>query len=540
LLKTRAGVMGTTGAIPETTRTEAGARRPATGRGQRLGTPRSEQVRDALAVAVPALVAAGLCFYELGSRSLWLDESATVAIASQHGAAFGNAVAHDGGNMLGYYTLLHVLIGLFGKGAFLIRAPSALAAAASAAIVGVIALRIAGRRAAIASASLAAVSLPLVYWGQDARGYAVMVALISGSFLALLALLRADAGWRPWLAYAALTTAAVYAGLEAALVVPAQLVVLLWFRNRARAVISAAVAAAVCCAPLAVLAANRGSGQLFWVPPPSLPIAKQVAQALASSGLQPSFYTSTGTALLVLTAVVLVIGVAAMLSRRGGGQLPRWALALMLSWLLVPATLALLESAVGQSVFQARYLLVSLPAVALLLGLMLADQRVPRALALSAFVALLVLRALQLVPAYGVSPENWRAATAHVMADARRGDCSAFYPLDSRMPFQYYLTAPARAPRPVLPALSWTVVRPFVEDYSSLSAGALARLPSSCKRVWLVASHEGRVGGPPVSRGNFTRFLELTAALGRRYPHSRVTSFGYHSAVTVTLFTGAR
>ena len=48
---------------------------------------------------------------ELTTRSLWLDEAATVAIASQHGAAFGAALAHDGGNMLGYYGLMHVLIG---------------------------------------------------------------------------------------------------------------------------------------------------------------------------------------------------------------------------------------------------------------------------------------------------------------------------------------------------------------------------------------------------------------------------------------------
>ena len=59
--------------------------------------------------AVPAVVALALCLIELTTRSLWLDEAATVAIAGQHGSAFWHAAAHDGGNMLGYYALLHVL-----------------------------------------------------------------------------------------------------------------------------------------------------------------------------------------------------------------------------------------------------------------------------------------------------------------------------------------------------------------------------------------------------------------------------------------------
>ena len=86
-------------------------------------------------IGVPAVVALALCLYELTTRSLWLDEAATVAIAGQHGSAFWRAVAHDGGNMLGYYALLHVLIGWFGDGAVVIRLPSAIAAGAAAGAV---------------------------------------------------------------------------------------------------------------------------------------------------------------------------------------------------------------------------------------------------------------------------------------------------------------------------------------------------------------------------------------------------------------------
>ena len=72
-------------------------------------------------VIVPAALALALCLYELATRSLWLDEAATISIASQHGAAFGNALAHDGGNMLAYYGLVHVLISAFGHGVVVVR-----------------------------------------------------------------------------------------------------------------------------------------------------------------------------------------------------------------------------------------------------------------------------------------------------------------------------------------------------------------------------------------------------------------------------------
>ena len=103
--------------------------------------------------------------------------------------------------------------------------------------------------------------------------------------------------------------------------------------------------------------------------------------------------------------------------RTAGGE-AAWRPALMLAWLIVPALVALIESAIGQSIFQARYLLVSLPAVSLLLAWTLADRRVlsaprpTRLLAVGGVTALIVMRALQLAPAYGVSPENRRASAA--------------------------------------------------------------------------------------------------------------------------------
>jgi hypothetical protein len=365
-----------------------------------------------------------------------------------------------------------------------------------------------------------------------------MVALIAASFLAFVSLLEPGSGWRPWLAYVVLMTAAVYCGLEAVLVIPAQLLALTWRRRRWLPVASATVAVGLCCIPLVVLATSRGSGQLFWVPPPSFRVLRQIVQALTSSGLQPAFYTSTGTALLALTLAVLAAGaVRTVVTARRGGPAATHGPTLVLSWLLVPAMVAAVESGLGQSIFQARYLLVSLPAVSLLAAWTLTDRRLPRPLIIAAVAALVTLRALQLAPAYGVSSENWRGATGYVLAHSRRSDCIAFYPLDNRQAFRYYLGSPSVAPRPILPALPWSRIRPFVEDYTSLPAATVARLPASCGRVWLVGSHEGRSGGPPVSRVNYRRFLALTSGLHRLYPNLRSLDFGAQGIVTVSLYS---
>jgi mannosyltransferase len=479
------------------------------------------------------MLAIALCAYELGTRSLWLDEAASVAIASQHGSAFWHAVAHDGGNMLGYYLLLHVLLGWFGDGAVAIRLPSVLAAGAGAGAVALLALRAFDRRAALTAGVLTAVSLPLVFWGQDARGYAAMVALVAGSFTAFAALTATPGGpplgippafrptlrptFRPpraWVAYVVLTTLAVYAGYVAILALPAQLVALMWRRDAWRReawrpVLTAMAACAVCWVPLAVLAATRGSGQLFWIARPNLTSEKQVILALTSAGFEPNFRPTALAAALAVITVALLAAATARAVRRGAP----WAVVLALSWLIVPVLLMWLESLAGQPIFTARNLLVSLPAVALLLGWLIVQHR----LLWPALVVLVGLRAVALAPSYGTSPENWRAATAYVLGSERPGDCLVFYPQDARMPFAYY----ARQS-----------VRPYIERYDAPS------LPPGCSRVWLVASHQGQPSGPAGVRVHYARYVALRSALARRYPRSVARSFGYASVIWVQLYYG--
>ena len=512
---------------------------------------------DRAAVAVPATVAAVLCFVQIAGRSLGFDEAATVTIASQHGSALGSAIAHDGGNMSGYYLLLHFLIAAFGNGLLVIRFPSAVASIASVALIGLIGLRLFNRRAAFAAGLLSAVSLSVVFWAQNARGYAPMVAFVCAGFLAFISLARPAeelpaAGAPPaqgserrhWIAYVLFMTLGVYSSFVAVLVVPAQLLLLVRRRGLALRFVLALGAVAGLCLPLALLALNRGSSQLFWVPRPTQEIETQVLQSLTSAGLEPSFHNTLTTTTLLVATIALVLGVVALIGwrarRAAGGQ---WGGITILAWLLVPVLIAWLASYVIQPVFVPRNLLMCVPPGALLLGLGFSDPRLPRALALAGLIALVVLRALQVAASYGVSPEPWGQSTSYVLARARPGDCVAFYPADSRMAFQYYVgSRPAvvgRVPRSILPIGRWGEVIPFVEDYTTLSPGQIAARGAGCRRLWLVSSHEGELNGPAQSRTNRARFRQLRARLERVFGRAKAKQFGYASAVHVELLPGA-
>ncbi len=513
--------------------------------------PADPRILNRLAIGAPMAIAALLTLIQIDGRSISFDEAATLTIAHQHGSALGAAIAHDGGNMSGYYLLLHVLMAGFGDSALVLRLPSAIAAVATVGIVAVIALRLFGRRAAAAAGLLCAVSLPLVFWAQNARGYALMVAFVCAAYLALVSLDdQITPAVRPgsraavvlWAVFVISMTLATYASFVAVLVVPAQLAALCARSRRARLrpFVLAIGAYAVLCTPLIVLAAQRGSGQLFWVPRPTREIEKQVLESLTSAGLQPSFHaTVTTMVLMALTTVaLLVVAVGFVRAHRRGES--AWGQAVILTWLAVPVTLSFLYSLVAQPIFLARNLLMSVPAVALVLAAGLGSPRLPRRTALGLLAVALLLRGAQVIPSYSSSPEPWQQASAMVLKEARSGDCIAFYPLDGRMAFQYYFarSRDGHAPSEILPIAPWYSTQIFVERYYVLSPAQIAYRGRGCRRLWYVTSHEGQRDGPAASREHFQRFKVLSARLEHAFGNAPVRKLGYAAAIHIQLLTG--
>ena len=497
---------------------------------------------NVLTIAAPGVLALVLALIQIGDRSLWLDEGATIAIVSQHGSALWRAIAHDGGNMFGYYLLIHVIKVLFGTSLVLLRLPSALADGATAAIVAAIALRLFKNRGiALSAGLLSAVSITLVYWGQDIRGYALMATFGAAGWLALIVLLDSEElSKRALIAYAVCVVLSLYVGFDAILLIPAQLLLVAavpaW-RARLRIVVGALVAVALLSVPLLVLALERGSSQLFWVPPVSASLLHQTSQALTSSAYLPNFPArSVAVFLEVLTWLLLLVGLADRKRLRAEGA----AALVPIAWLVIPAVLALIIALDGKPIELQRSAVLLIPAVAIALAWVLHRPGLPRYRGVVGVVVLLALRAATLVPTYGVSPENWKAATAYVTSNGPA--CVAFYPQDGREPFQYYTQGRSMAGfTPILPTEGWAVVKPHVEQYLLGNPGLLAGITSRCARLYFIYSHNGQPNGPPQSRLNFQRFVRLERMLVADYHGNSMTrSFGYAAAVNVQLFSAVR
>lgn len=140
-----------------------------------------------LAITASVLLAFALRVFTLGVQSLWYDEGFSVFLARQPLAEITRLTAGDIHPPF-YYFLLHFWIVIAGDGEFALRFLSLFASVLAVPVVARLAGR-AGQRAMAVGAVLAACSPPLVWYGQEARMYALLllfVALSLDRFLALL------------------------------------------------------------------------------------------------------------------------------------------------------------------------------------------------------------------------------------------------------------------------------------------------------------------------------------------------------------------
>jgi 4-amino-4-deoxy-L-arabinose transferase-like glycosyltransferase len=133
------------------------------------------------------VVALALRLFRLGHQSLWIDEVFTV-----QSAAVGESVpiAHWLEVVHGplFSLLLHVWCGVAGTSEWALRLPSALFGAALVPIAGWLSARWLGRDTAIPAAWLTAGSPFLVWYGQEARNYSLLILAASVAALAVLKL----------------------------------------------------------------------------------------------------------------------------------------------------------------------------------------------------------------------------------------------------------------------------------------------------------------------------------------------------------------
>lgn len=450
------------------------------------------------------LVAFGLRCWLLGGPSLWYDEGVSWSLARLPLPALLARLAQADFNPPLSVAVLHFWLFPAGESEYALRYLSVLAGTMVAPLCWVLARRLfRSALAGMAAALLAATSVFLIDFSQEARGYALAAALGVLAAYALVRLLDASAPanlQRWWWAYLLANTAALYTHYAMVLLVPAHVVVVLLYRRRLVAVGATWLAGAALYLPWLPslgrqLAAMRTTPD-FWVGhiPPSL----APERVLAAVGIAPGALPNQTGLLFAGGAAWLALAIAAALV--GPARSKEAA--------LLPALLVvfpLLEAALLTAVFPKfidRYLLPIAPFayVGLAGAAALAERRPasPRLRAAQAgrgavlavtgtLLLATVLHAAAHLPqgALAIKDGDTRSVVAFISAHAQHGD-AVLLAQDTSPVFSYYAgKVLARADIP------WFGVVPEFSRGDNLPtlAAALNRAAHGHTRLWVVLWH---------------------------------------------------
>lgn len=361
------------------------------------------------AVAAAATVlAAALTLSGIGDKSLWYDEAFTVGLVDR---PLGDAlwrISHWELNQSPYYVLMlgwHAL----GDGESFLRLLSAVFAVATVPVVYAVGRRLADPWVGAIAAAVVAGHALVVQWGQQLRGYTLATLLVTLATLLLLRAVERPTTGRA-VAYAVVAAATAYTHVVAGLVLAAHALSLLALRPIPwRLVKVAGSVGAVLVAPLAWYFLTRSGDPLAFIAEPSRRELVGTLADVAGGGNRH---------LLVLGGLALI---GAVVARPRLGTVDGWKAMVPILWLAVPVLAVVVSTYTVKPLLLARYLVVVVPALALLVAW--AVRRLPRVAGAAALAAVAAVSAQGVRDWYDVgSYEDWRGAVASVEASARSDD----------------------------------------------------------------------------------------------------------------------
>jgi mannosyltransferase len=489
-------------------------------RSRRLG-----DIDSWLIVAPITLLAMFLGLLYLGHKSFWLDEALSVSISKMSWSSGFDLVANHEANMALYYAILHVWLS-FGESEAYVRALSVLFAVASVPVFYLVGTHLFGKRAGAIAAFLMVINAFWVEYAQEARAYSLAILLVSAAAYMFLKAVETRRN-RYWIAYSVICVLAAYSHLLTTLIVPANLVALL-FMSRAsiptkQAVWSTALIVLLV-SPMAVFTLTQSS-YISTTPPASPYRLMEVFYALSGGHATLLNFLPGMTALPLLIYGAAGLLTLAMLRRewlvdRFSQQ--TWSLVFVGSWLAVPVILSVIVS-VHESVLVPRYLVVIFPALVLWVSAGIARiQR--RELAVAAFAAVAGV-SLVATTTYFVryEKEDWRGASSYVIGESQPGDAILFYGPSGQLGFNYFLDL--RQNQPELaeqnyaypPGSPQADENPLLLGFGNLPApdpNLSERLWPGFQRVWLMLA---QVSDPSQPSGIDANVGKIESELLERY-----------------------
>jgi mannosyltransferase len=498
--------------------------------------PAASTLLGVLAIAAVSLL---LRTYQLGARSLWLDEAISLWEARQPLTQLPAILARFDEHPPLYFALLHAWrVG--GESEVWLRLLSVLFSTLAVVVAALLGHALVGRGAALLAALLVGLSPAQVHHAQDARMYALVCLLGLGMTYAAVMALDSRTATRlpPWSVVWGVLTALLAATSHSALLLGATLpgaaltgLALGRSMRGLRAVLVAMAVALALWAPVAgILLQQVGTvGQRFWIPPPTLEFVRSVVleatlgQVPPPSQIQlsdPIAITSVADVPLWLIALPraeplrqvslfinrwqewLYLGLLALLAY---GTFAVWRRAGIVAALVIGG--AVLLPPLGLAVVSlAKPLLIARAiAASASVGLVLAAvacvalPRVARPVVVS---LLLVWELLALGQHWWYAGgEDWQGTAAQLVQQSRPGELVLINSRWAQLALEYYLDkdSPSRL-----------VLRGVPVDYSAQGKPEptvtrddeplLRRLTEGQDRVWLVLSHDDDADPEKITR----------------------------------------
>src|SRR5271169_3739081 len=399
-----------------------------------------ESTRHGRVLIIILLTLAGGCFrlFHLGTKSLWLDEGATVALARMAWPHFVHVWWYGEASFQGAFFLLMRGWLHLGQSEAWVRLPAAIFGIASIPVIYLVARKLVGLRPALASAAILAFSPTHVYYSQEARSYTmtILLLLVSTWFFVRAVEQNRERYWILWTVFSVL---AVYSHYFAALVLVAQACSMFFLRKPApwRRLFLHGLAILAIAAP--------GITYVFRVPPQAI-VFSWMPKPTPKQLLHLALFLGGSGEKFVLSAILWIAGAIAIRRERKSKATPDsfWGGMLVISWAVVPIVLTALVS-LRHPVFVQRYMIFSLPATVMLAGRgMTALPK--RHLGFWLVVVLCVTSIPTLVLGYRKPREDWRNATNVILASAQSGDAVVIYPFYGIVGFDYYRQLDPHAP----------------------------------------------------------------------------------------------
>ena len=413
------------------------------------GTVATQSVRRSArwpaAVTVAAtLVSAVLVLWQLGDRSFWHDEAFGVGVIDR---PLGDALwrlAHWEVNQSPFYLLLAGWWRL-GTGEGFLRLLPAVAAVLSVPAIAHLGRRIADARVGAIAAGLLALHPLAVEWGQQLRAYSLVMLLTIVATILLLRAVEDPTRLAPAVAYGVLAAVATYTHFFAGLVIGAHVAWLVLRRPLPRQLlVTAGSVYGVLVLPLAFFLVTRDGDPLQWVGDTGFRDAVvDVAKGL-TGGTRWSVLVYGAAAALGAWHVVSRHLAPRPLDRSG---LPAPVLAVI--WLLAPVVAVTVSTATVKPLLEARFLIVVVPALVLVVAIGLCA--VPRRVAVVVGAAVVVVSIVGIDRWYDhPAAENWREATSLASAATGADGVVVVEPWSGVFALRYYEQALDLPPLTVL------------------------------------------------------------------------------------------